>query len=364
MARLGRARPQPPAIVRARQPIHATVQLGPWETPSEWPALTVLTPNASVHLPAWETASEWPDLSIAVSTTIQLPAWETASEWPALSVTTPVLPGDSMDGRPGQIEYNGFLIGRGTPYQWVTLQGWSEDPDIVSQNVPDPSGHGSLPVRPILGERVILLTGRIRAARDQVEQARDDIKRALALPRDETELPLVINELGTPRLAYGRARCVPGPLDKYTRLGHIPLVVQWTCADPRLYNLDRTGLNLVIDVPTEAPNAGTSDTFPLIRIPGPVTNPVVTNTTTNRTLAFDITLAEGERLIIDPHPHRKSIFLDDGSGTPVLALDALVITESVPLVAFTLQDGDNTLLYTADSGGSAPATVLYRDAWM
>lgn len=365
MARLGRARPQPPTIARARRPLHATITLPAWETVSEWPALAVETPDANIVLAPWETPSEWPDLQVSVATTIVLAPWETVSEWPALVVQTPVLPGDSMDGQPGQLEFNGFLLGRTTPYQWLELSGWSEHPDEVSQNVPDPSGHGSLPVRPILGERVVLYTSRILTTRDQIEAARDQVKRAMKIGRDETEFPLVINEFGTPRLAFGRGRRVaPGPLGKYTKLGLMPLVIEWVCADPRLYNLDRTGLNLALDTPTAAPNAGTTDTFPLIRIPGPVTNPTVENTTTGRKLVFDITLAGGERLVIDPHPHRRSIFLDDGSEL-TLALDSLVIAESVPLSALTLADGDNELVYSADSGGTgAPATVLYRDAWM
>ncbi|MGI5274881.1 hypothetical protein ACQEUU_37510 [Nonomuraea sp. CA-218870] len=81
------------------------MSLPEFETLSEWPAVTVVTPSANIFLAPFETVSEWPGLDLAYDQNLVLPPFETLSEWPALDVQVPILPGDAITGN-YQIEYN------------------------------------------------------------------------------------------------------------------------------------------------------------------------------------------------------------------------------------------------------------------
>ncbi|MEU8035718.1 hypothetical protein [Streptosporangium sp. NPDC049078] len=355
MARLGRGYPARPYITRRRPPRHASVGLGVLESADEFPQLLVRTPNAYIALGVLESVDEFPALSLRYDSRVYLPALESADEFPQLVVNTPILPGAQLDGDPGQIEANGFVLGRGTRYRWKTLAGWRDRPDDTSTNVPEPSSHGTLPVRPLLTERTILWTALLRTPRAEVEDVVNALEQAFPVLEDETETPLVINDLGTPYLVYGRLKKFNLPVDQLLRLGRGNLVLQWVCSDLRRYNLRRTGVNLNINEITPLPNAGNVSTHPLIRIPGPAVNPSLLNTTLGRLISFALTVPEGQRLTIDPK--RKAAYIGD---TSVIGSRT---RSSVPIGDWVLGRGPNDILYTATSGGSTPAVGLYRDAW-
>ncbi|MEU3162888.1 hypothetical protein [Streptosporangium sp. NPDC006930] len=357
MARLGfRAPFRPSLLPRRRFSIPARVVLPPLEDADEFPALSISTPNARVVLPPLEDVDEFPALSISWGRHFVLPVLEDADEFPAIRVDTPILPGDAMDGSPGQLEWNGFLLGRTTPYRWIGLRGWRERPPNTAQNVPEPSSHGTLAVRPLLDQRTIQWTSRIRAPRDEIEAVVDALAQATPTLETAEEWPLVINDLGTPYLVMAQISR-PGleVVDQLLRLGHGKLVMEWICPDPRKYSLSRTGVNLPVGQTTVLLNAGNASSPPLIRIPGPAANPSLLNTALNRQLGFNLTVDEGEQLVIDPK--KKTAYI----GTDIVIGDRTL--SSVPIPAWVLGRGANPILYTTTSGGGTDAIALYRDAW-
>ncbi|GGS88581.1 phage tail domain-containing protein [Nonomuraea spiralis] len=359
MAHFGRGYPSKSAIYRRRRfSIPATVPLGPFEIADEFPALLVTTPDATVPLGPFEIADEFPALTLSTGQAVTLAAFEIADEFPDLVVSVPIRPGDAMDGAAGQLEFNGFLLGRTTAYRWKVLDGWRTRPPNEAQDVPDPDSHGALSVRPLLARRTIIYTSLIRAPREEIEAAVNALEQALPVLETEEELPLVINDLGTPYLVYGKINDLALPDDQQLRLGLGKLGLQWTCSDPRRYNLERTGINLELGVPTALPNAGNASTWPIIRIDGPVTNPTIVNSTMSRQLVFNLTVTSGQRLTIDPK--RRVAYITPGD---TIVTGKLVGT-SVPIRAFVLRRGANQVTFTAASGGAIPAVALYRDAWL
>ncbi|MBG0830504.1 hypothetical protein HS041_22340 [Planomonospora sp. ID67723] len=354
MARHGRGHPTRPFLGRPAPHLNQSVGLPAFEIEAEFPPLTVTTPDAWVSLPAFEIEAEFPALSFSYGQTVSLPAFEIEAEFPPLTVTTPILPGANITG-PGQIEWNGFLLGSGTPYRWRELTGWKDLPGITSGNVSRPTGHGSYPGRPYGQERIINFSMLIKDSRDEFEQTIEDLEDVTGIPESEEELPLVVRELSTPYLVYAQIRQrTPGPIDKRYRLGLAQgAVLQWVASDPRRYGLTRNGVTVARDVPTELLNAGNTSTHPLIRIEGPVETPTLTNTTLNRVISFGRSVLVGETLEIDPVNATARIgdtsVMDDLAG-------------SVPVVDFVLAAGTNAILFEADSGGDNGADFLWRDA--
>ncbi len=83
-----------------------------------------------------------------------------------------------------------------------------------------------------------------------------------------------------------------------------------------------------------AHNDGSGDVWPIIRILGPVANPVVTNATLGLALAFAFTLGAGEELHVETNPRRRRILYGLTGGNLVGRYSALNFPASTwwPLV--------------------------------
>lgn len=104
-------------------------------------------------------------------------------------------------------------------------------------------------------------------------------------------------------------------------------------------------------------NAGTKTTWPVITLTGPITNPVIANTTTGQsiTLAYDLTA--GHTLTIDTNPRRRRIILDAATN----AYSAYTFAVSS---WWGLAPGVNALTITPSASASpAQIAVQWRDAW-
>lgn len=104
-------------------------------------------------------------------------------------------------------------------------------------------------------------------------------------------------------------------------------------------------------------NAGNFDAVPLIRIYGPVTNPIVKNVTTDRTLFLDgLTLAGAEWVEIDIFD--RTVLRSDGTN--------LYHKLRFPGSSFwLLQPGANTIeLWGSASAGQTELNVSWRDTWV
>jgi hypothetical protein len=336
-----------------------SVTLGPFETVSEWPSLLVETPNANLFLGPFETVSEWPELTFAYDQNFVLPPFETLSEWPDPGAQVPILPGDNITGN-YQIEYNGTVFGGyGNLYQIVggSVEGWEDLPSMDSSNATRPSWHGSWPGRWYAQERQVTATIAINVGDG------GDFAGAVAALRHLLTPP--VGETGAPLVISGRDEILMAPeavVDTRTmptesfHAGWVPVAVRWICADPRRYNVIRSGVAIPPGGTADVTNAGNVATHPLLRLDGPCVNPSFINATLGRTLDFLLTLEAGERLIIDPDAGNATV-----DGESVLST---MTGTSAPVSDFVLERGTNSIMFAPDSGGDAGLVILYRDAWL
>lgn len=280
--------------------------------------------------------------------------------------------------RDGQIEWDGVLLGSGTPYRWVELVGWEDLPALDSGNVPRPQRHGAWPGRYLAQERVITWTARIVAEPGGFGAAVTAVRAALRIGADDTEQPLVIRTKdGETLLAYAAVTSRVIPNTPAAGIGRGTLAVMWVASDPRRYSLDQhaetipqpqagTGLQYPLTYPLDygavaetgdrtLTNAG-SEPAPLrLVISGPVTTPALA--LNGSVLEFDLTLTADEQLVVDT-----------GAGTVLLSGTDRTYTltdRSTPLESFELPPGDSIVSFRAGAfGGGSTCDVTWRDAWM
>lgn len=358
MARLGRGRPNRFVFAHPRLgQIHARQQLPAWETASEWPPLLVETPDARLFLPVWETAAEWPALDLRKHA-YPKGVWETESEWPDLQVTVPVRPGDLITGD-FQIEWAGLVFGGpGNVYQIIngTLEGWDDMPELISGNAPRGARHGSWPGRDWLNERVVSVTVAISGPTDSeaFTLASRNLRRAMGISASGTESFLTIRTAGETLMVEAKPDGRIMPTQHYGQY-FTPVQLRWRCSDPTRLDVRQQSVLVPVGGQRTCDNEGDMEACPLLRIRGPVENPVITNVTLGRVLRFDITVGDGDRLDIDTK-----------RGTAVIGgqskMDSLS-TQSVPPEEWILAAGPNVVSFAADSGGTAGCEILFRSSY-
>lgn len=275
---------------------------------------------------------------------------------PLPSVTVPVLPGSLITGN-YQIEFNtSILFGSGV-YQILagSVEGWDDLVELDSGNVLRPARHGAWPGRKFGQQRYVSAVVLVADESDDFMDRIAALRRATGVAEDETELPLVIRTRGETLLAFGQVigRVVPPEL---YYAGFSPVALRWECSDPRRYGLTLHSELVGTSTAAVLANDGDIATSPRVRVFGPAENPVVTNETLNRVMAFDLQVENGQRLDIDCAAGTVKIGQVDRMST----LSAL----SVPVDDWVLAAGDNTISYTVDSAGTGGIEVLYRDAYL
>jgi hypothetical protein len=358
VARAGRSYPNRPIIVRGRYHRAADLTLAPFEVEAEWPALTVDTPSAQVLLDAFEVEAEWPALTLAYGQGVALDPFEIEVEWPELSVTTPIRPGDAIT-QAGQVEWNGTVWGPGTDVAvLVPIEGWRSMPAIDNLNVSKPNQHGAWNARKLAQQRLVTirLQPNSASAPEMIDDLLDEIDAVTGLADDDTPLPLVIKPYGVPQLAFGQIIDRDINLDGEYNVGIPTVTILIACGDPRRYGIDRTGVSIPVGGTAQVINAGNTGTHPIIRIPGPVTNPTLVNAATGRILGFATTVADGAQLEIDTDKGNATV-----NGNSVMST---LTGASAPVPGWVIKAGTNAITYTASSGGDSPLTLLYRDAWI
>jgi hypothetical protein len=359
VARLGRGQPNRPLFVHPRLgQRHADVALPVWETVSEWPGLDVTTPDARFELPVWETLSEWPALDVRKHAYPALPVWETISEWPDLTVSVPTLPGDLITAD-FMIEWGGLVFGGiDNVYQIVggSVEGWEDMPELVSGNAPRAARHGSWPGRDYLNERIVSAVVAISGPEDSeaFTLASRNLRRAMGISASGTESFLAIRTAGETLIAEAKADGRIQPTQHYGQR-FTAVQLRWRCSDPTRLDLHQQSVLVPIDGSDSCDNEGDLESRPVIRIRGPVTNPVVTNVTLERILRFDITVPDGSRFDIDTKRGTATIGTEDH-------MDKLS-NQSVPVEEWVLAAGENTVSFSADSDGNNGAEILFRSSY-
>ena len=357
MARLGRSYPIP-VTVRGRLIYNGVdLTLPAFESISEWPTVTVTSPDVNLNLGPFESISEWPTLAFTIDQNLTLAPFESISEWPAVTVSVPIKPGDSLTGADGEVEWNGTLWGPTTNFKvQIPVEGWLSTSQIDNLNVERPNRHGSWDARKLAQQRLVTIRLQVDSATDptDVETLLRQVSAVTGIPESEEPMFLVVKGYGPPSLALGQVVDRRIDMGEEYNVGLPSAVILFACADPRRYGLTLRGVTVPLNAPIALSNQGNAATNPFIRLEGPVVNPVLTNQTSSRTLQFAVSVLDGESLDIDTD--RGTATLDDASVMSTLA------GASVPVTDFVLGPGSSTISYTATSGGSNGADFTWRSA--
>ena len=353
MARLGRGNLTSSRIVRPFRRQDADVALGAFATTSAFPALTVTSPSVGVNLAPYATTSAFPAFTISYDTTIALAAFATMSQFPAITVDVPILPGQFIDAN-YQIEWARSVFGR-APYYIISVEGWDDLPEIDSGNAARSARHGSWAGRDFAQSRTVSAVIAISDDAAGFTGSRRDLRRILNISEDASELDLVIRTDGETLRARGKVNGRILPTESYGQ-GFTAVAVRWVCADPRRYDLQQQSVTVPVDGASFCVNDGDIATSPLIKINGPVGDPVITNDTLGRVLRFGITLLAGQQLIIDTDLGTVTLGGDDRMDT----LSSL----SVPIEEWVLPAGTSRITYTAGSGGTVDMELLFSSAYL
>lgn len=278
--------------------------------------------------------------------------------------------------RDWQCELNGLLLGEGTPYGVVNLDGIDDLPEIRSFDDPRAGDHGSYRGNDLAGSRVITVTLDIVAtAGTTFDAAVNALQAATVLQAVETAFAFQRpGKVKQQALARPRRRSLPN--DLAFQLGFGTAVLQLAASDPRLYaqalSTGVTGLPSAaggLTFPATFPltfgavssantilavNAGNFGARPVLVMTGPVDTPTVLHTTSGRYLTFAISLAAGDTLTVDLDA--KSVLLN-GTASRRSALSA-------DSSWWELAPGNNTVQYNAAATTASTLTMTWRSAWL
>lgn len=269
----------------------------------------------------------------------------------------------------------GCTDAQGTDWSLTTLDGWWGTPQRRVGLAARQFDHGSFDAPAFLEPRTLTVEGvAVSTSRAAHLLARDIVACVAGL--DAAVLyPLVVSESG-----YLDRQCMVRQSGEVKVADVTDTVCRWSMVlvapDPRRYAADEMVVTLTLPVgagvglipPVTPPfsipsgsatnratvvNDGTFPTRPTVVFTGPVTNPAVANLTTSRTLAFDLTVASGESLVVDFDA--RSVLLNGEVSR------AYAITPGSAW--FDLQPGANDVQYAA-AAGTGTAVLTYRSAWL
>jgi hypothetical protein len=145
--------------------------------------------------------------------------------------------GDLITG-PGQIQFRDLLLGLGTDYDVTKLAGWEDMPPVDVGSRARPRQHGADPGRMLAQPQAVTATFDINPqAAGGTGPARQFLRSRTGLPEDARQEPIAVClDAGTTMIRYGQltARNVPLVINYENVIKDA--VLQWQCADPRLYS--------------------------------------------------------------------------------------------------------------------------------
>lgn len=282
----------------------------------------------------------------------------------------------------------GLLLGAGTPYDVIELDGWDDLPpySLTDVNKPNAPGAWAGPMYP--QERTITATVQVAGTpgfsgspSTAQYSANLDALRAITNPGADTtiEWPIVIQQAGRQLMASVRCqqRSMPTTLG-YASPGQDKATLQLVATDPRRYALAvqsascglysaTGGLAYPITYPLnwgtiissgtlQIVNAGDTATPPLLTITGGGNTPSITRQDTGQSLLIDLNLQPTDTLVIDTLNEQ---LLLDGSSV-YAALDP----SSDALSSFLIAPGTTTLGLSVASGTGTTLTAAWQSAYL
>lgn len=277
-----------------------------------------------------------------------------------------------------QVEWRSNLWGYPASDLAMTgLEGWLGY-ELRGSNIDRPARHGAYPGLKRLGERTIEV---------ELSSMSDDpsllaaVRAATVPDEDPVEEPLAIWAGTTePQRVMARLERRAIPTDHAWSVGDHRCTLQWVATDPRRYSVAEFvspmvglpspgvgGLSFPLAFPLSfgtpgipgvvtVTNTGEAVTWPTYVMTGPVTAPIITNTTTGHVLqwASSFTLEAGQTMTVDTDA--RSVVVNGAARR-----DTLQVAEWAPLVV-----GENVIVFNG-SGTYDPAAGLqirWRSAYI
>lgn len=282
----------------------------------------------------------------------------------------------------------GLLLGAGTPYDVIELDGWDDMPPLSLTDVNKPTVPGAWAGPMYPEERTITatiqvagtpgFTGTPTTAQYAANVAA--LRRATNPGADTTvEVPFVVQLGGQQLMASVRCQQRAAPITQgYASPGLDKVTMQFVASDPRRYApgvqtascglySSTGGLAYPITYPLTwgtitgtgtltIANAGDTATPPLLTITGGGTTPTITRQDTGQSLIIDLALQATDTLVVDVLNER---LLLDGSSV-YSALDPA----SDPIGAFLIGSGMTTLGLSVASGTGTTMTASWQSAYL
>ena len=274
--------------------------------------------------------------------------------------------------------FNGQVFGgAGSPYQIQSVDGLESLPAIRNQDDNRGYADGMFSGRDFYGGRTISIIFLTLASPGASAQANyNTIQKVLqAQQSGTTPLYFILSNDNGEQVIYARVRGLRTTVDPNYTYGYIVSQVEFFCPDPLYYNSNIQTATLAYTPPTgrvynrtydviygggsviistTISNIGWATTYPTIAISGPITNPVIGNTTENKSLSFLGTYSSSDILLVDLY--NKVITLN---GNP--ARNTLISGEW-----FSALPGNNEFYLTGIGtlAGTTQAVVTWQSAFV
>ena len=273
---------------------------------------------------------------------------------------------------------NQVFGGAGSPYQILSVDGLESLPSIRNQD--DNRGYhdGMFTGRDFLSGRSISIIFNTFGDSNGSAQTNYNTIQSTLLPQTQGTTPLYFkfpNSPSSEQFVDARVRGLRTTVDPNYTYGYITSQVEFFCPDPNYYNNNLQTANMLISaalgrtynrtfnytygggsssVTTTISNIGWATTYPTITIQGPITNPIIGNTTSGNLLNFTGTYSALDTLEIDLYNQLITL-----NGNPARNL-------LISGTWFDAPPGNSNFFFTGTGtlAGTTQATVSWYSAYI
>ena len=281
---------------------------------------------------------------------------------------------------PYSFAFNGFVFGgASSPYQILQVDGLEALPTLRVQDSDRGYQDGMFSGRDFFAGRTITVTLQIMSGNGLGAQANFNLLQAALQPQQTGTTPLQFQLSVGDNFQYVNARVRKGmsTVDPDYTYGKIKAQYDFFCPDPRYYDYTTQTASMAPTNPlgrsynrtydltfgggtqtqtATMVNSGTTTTYPIITIYGPVANPVVGSTTSSQALSFNYTMIQSDIISIDLQ--YKTILLNGNPARNLLKGSSqwFAAAPGTSLFYFAGDPGSTTI-------GQTNATVQWNNAY-
>lgn len=248
-----------------------------------------------------------------------------------------------------QFSFRGVTMGPGTAYEFTKIEGVRDMPQVRSGDAGRPRDHGDFIGLDVLPGREINLSMEIGPPFTTTFTAALLTLATAMVPSATTEYPLFYCENSVTYACMARARRKSIPIDLAYANGSLAqnVVLQFKATDPRWYATPTLAPSCGLPTPVGgfafplafplsfgsgsltntisiANTTSDIDTRPILTVTGPCITPAIYNTSVTGTpsVAFGVTMATGDQLVIDMDFH-TAVYYPNGSTVGYSVLSTL-----------------------------------------